>query len=66
MTLKFNLAYDPWIKVLDMGNAVMEVSLSDLFRNATSYRRFAGERTAGHSRYEGVPGRDARGTGSGR
>lgn len=43
MTLKFNLVHDPWIKVLDMGNAVMEVSLSDLFRNATSYRRFAGE-----------------------
>lgn len=43
MTLKFNLAHDPWIKVLDMDDVVREVSLSTLFQCATSYRGFAGE-----------------------
>lgn len=39
----FNLASDPWIKVIDDQNSEQVVSLNDLFQNAVHYRQLAGE-----------------------
>lgn len=40
---KYNLVREKWIRVLGLDGNVREVSLSELFRNAHSYRCFAGE-----------------------
>lgn len=40
---EFNLLEEPWIRVLDFRNNVIEVSLIDLFENAHCYRQLAGE-----------------------
>ena len=43
MEAKFNLLYEPWIRVLDKSGAVKETSLLDTLRNAHSFIQLAGE-----------------------
>lgn len=40
---KFNLATDPWIKVLDAKGKTQTVSMLSVFENAANYRSLAGE-----------------------
>ena len=43
MDKEFCLLDEPWIKVLDLQNNCLEVSLKEVFRNAHLYRQLAGE-----------------------
>lgn len=41
MTATFNLVEEPWIKVIDLDGAEREVSIQDLFANASTLQRLA-------------------------
>ncbi|WP_220751194.1 type I-E CRISPR-associated protein Cse1/CasA [Apilactobacillus xinyiensis] len=40
---RYNLLYEPWLKVIDNNNELQKVSLLQIFENAHTYKRLAGD-----------------------